>query len=154
MDMKFRLAKRSERGHALAEAVMAIAILGVTSVAVIGAFNQGFFLIGLLRENQRATQIILEKAETIRLYNWDQVNTPGFIPATFTDVYDPQGKSGHQGVVYQGRMVKSAFPSNTSYKTNMCQLTITVTWTGSGGLARTRSMATFVAKDGIQNYIY
>ncbi len=87
----------------LVDVVMAAAMLGIMASGIFGSFRYGFFTLQLLRENQRATQVILEKVETIRLYSWDQVvNTPGFIPTTFTDVYDPQGASGSQGATYSG----------------------------------------------------
>jgi hypothetical protein len=38
----------------------------------------------LARENIRATQILEEKMEVVRLFNWDQVvNLPGYIPTNF-----------------------------------------------------------------------
>ena len=72
----------------LVEVVMAVALLGIMTSGIFGSFRYGFFTLQLVRENQRATQIILEKVETIRLYNWDQVNLNGFIPTTpFTCVF-------------------------------------------------------------------
>ena len=97
---------------------------------VFGSFRYGFFTLQLLRENQRATQILLEKVETLRLYRWDQVNsTNGFIPATFTEVYDPQGATGAQGVTYNGTLAIANCAVGTSYATNMRQLTVTLNWT-------------------------
>ena len=40
-----------------------------------------------MRENLRATQILQERMEPIRLYNWDQINTANFIPASFTEAF-------------------------------------------------------------------
>jgi hypothetical protein len=108
----------------------------------------------LARENQRATQIILEKFETVRLYNWDQVLTPGFIPATFDDIYDPQAGTNGAGVAYHGTVTVTNVPFNSSYSGNMRELVISLTWTSSKNLTRSRTMSTFVAKDGIQNYVY
>ncbi|HHY84495.1 MAG TPA: hypothetical protein GYA07_03005 [Verrucomicrobia bacterium] len=154
--MKLRCRKWLEAGSTLAEVSVAIAVLAITGGALIGAFNYGFFSMQMTRENQRATQIMLEKAETIRLYRWDQVNTPGFIPATFEDVYDPQAPVGSQGVTYYGTLSITNPPfAATSYSSNLRQLTITLTWTNSsGGIVRTRSLATLIAKDGMQNYVY
>ncbi len=74
---------------------MAIALLGVMASGIFGSFRYGFFALQLVRENQRATQILLEKVETLRLYSWDQVNTPGFIPTNLpTEYYDPQAPTG------------------------------------------------------------
>ena len=68
----------------LVDVVMAVALLGVMASGIFGSFRYGFFTLQLVRENQRATQILLEKVETIRLYSWDQVQpTNNFIPAIF-----------------------------------------------------------------------
>lgn len=144
---------RTQSGSALVEVVFSIAVIGVVAAALIGSFSYGFFITQLVRENQRATQIILEKAETIRLYSWDQVLTPGFIPSTFTDVYDPQSAGG-EGVAYHGTLTIGNSPSGANYSANLRQFTITLTWTNHMNMVRTRSLATLVAKDGIQNYVY
>ena len=81
-------AKRPEQAHTLIELLVAICILGITAGGVINGINYGLFMMGVARENQRATQILLEKTETIRLYNWSEVSSNGFIPATFTNVYE------------------------------------------------------------------
>ena len=137
----------------LVEVVMAIAVLGVMTGGIFGSFRYGFFTLQLVRENQRATQIMLEKVETIRLYNWDQVNSSGFIPATFTDEYDPQGATGGHGTTYNGRITVANCTNGTSYSADMRQLTVTLAWT-TGTIPRTRSLTTYIAKDGIQNYVY
>ena len=138
----------------LVDVVMAVALLGIMASGIFGSFRYGFFTLQLLRENQRATQIILEKVETIRLYNWDQVtSTNGFIPATFPDVYDPQAPAGAQGTTYNGTVTVAPCSLASSYAANLRQLTVTLSWT-SRGIPRTRSLTTYIAKDGIQNYVY
>ena len=139
----------------LVDVVMAIALLGVMAGGVFGSFRYGFFTLQRLRENQRATQILLEKVETLRLYSWDQVNTHGFIPSTLpSEVYDPTAPVGQQGVTYTGTVAGPAnVPFSSSYSTNMRQLTITLTWT-SRNIPHTRTITTYIAKDGIQNYVY
>jgi type II secretory pathway pseudopilin PulG len=146
--------KQTESGTTLAEVVIATAILGICTAGIVGVIFSGFFMIGRLRENQRATQIILEKVETIRLYNWNQVNTPGFIPTNFSQAFDPQKSQGSQGIVYNGTFKVEPFPFATSYKDDMRQVTVTLNWTGERNLARSRRFVTFIAKDGVQNYVY
>ncbi len=98
---------------------------------------------------------MLEKAETIRLYSWDQVNSNGFIPSTFTATYDgiPVTNGSYNGTIYTGTLAIAAFPFNTSYKTNMRQLTVTLQW-NTHKVTRTRSLTTYISKDGLQNYVY
>lgn len=152
--MRIRCVNKPESGLTLVDVVMAVALLGVMASGVFGSFRYGFFTLQLLRENQRATQILLEKVETLRLYRWDQVtSTNGFIPATFTEVYDPQGTTGAKGVTYNGTLAIANCAASTSYAANMRQLTVTLDWT-TGTIPHTRSLTTYIAKDGIQNYVY
>jgi type II secretory pathway pseudopilin PulG len=152
---------RTQRGITLVDVVMSTAIISMMSLGVVASLTYGFFVMQMARENQRATQIMLEKVETLRLYNWDQVNSNGFIPSDFIDVYDPQAPSGQQGVRYSGTLNIGAFTNATSgsistpptYATNMRQVTITLNWQ-TRSINRTRRLVTYIARDGLQNYVY
>ena len=144
---------RSRAAFSLIETVVGIGIMGTVATALLAGFTGGFFTMQLARENQRATQIILEKTETIRLYNWDQVNTPGFIPSTFTATYDPQATNSSSGTVYNGTLTITDAPINASYSNDMKQVTVTLTWK-TGDVDRSRSYKTYISRNGIQNYIY
>jgi type II secretory pathway pseudopilin PulG len=141
-------------GAALLEVVLSVMTIAILGSALMGSFAYGFHIMRLVRENQRATQIILEKVETVRLYSWDQLLTPGFVPATFTEVYDPQAEPGQRGITYSGTLMITNFPNATSYQNNLRQLVITLDWSTTGNITRTRKLATLVAKDGLQNYVY
>jgi type II secretory pathway pseudopilin PulG len=146
--------RQAMRGATLVETVFAVAVIGILAGAVIGGTNYGVYTMARARENQRATQILLEKAETIRLYSWDQINTTNFIPASFTNAYDPQAVSGRQGATYAGTLAITSFPFSANYSNDIKQLTITLQWSGVGRVNRTRRLTTFIAKDGLQNYVY
>ncbi len=146
--------KRSESGTTLTEVVIATAVLAISVAGILTAVFSGFFIVGRVRENQRATQIILEKVETIRLYSWSQINSNGFIPATFSETYDPQAATGAKGITYNGTFTISPFPYTTGYQDDMRQITVSLSWTGERNMTRTRSFTTFIAKDGVQNYVY
>ena len=77
----------SKMAYSMVELLVAMAVLGVMFVSLYSGFSAGFAIIELARENLRATQILQEKMETIRLYTWDQVNTPGFIPTNFVESF-------------------------------------------------------------------
>jgi len=127
----------------------------IGAAGLMSCFGFSFRVMELARDNQRATQIMLEKAETIRLYSWDQVNSNGFIPSTFTATYDgiPATNGANGGTIYTGTLAVGPFPFNTSYKTNMRQLTVTLQW-NKHNMTKTRSLTTYISKDGIQNYVY
>jgi prepilin-type N-terminal cleavage/methylation domain-containing protein len=143
--------RRHQAGVSLIEALVAMAIFGITFFSVYGGISLGFSIIGSARENLRATQIMVEKMETIRLYSWYQLNTSGFIPATFTEKYKPN--DGDDGLSYQGRMTIAAGPSGRTYSADMRRISVSLSW-NSGGRTNTRSMTTYVTKHGLQNYIY
>jgi prepilin-type N-terminal cleavage/methylation domain-containing protein len=140
----------------LIEVAMTTAILGVVFAAFYSGIGAGFSLVGLTRENLRADQLLLERMETIRLYSWDQVNSNGFIPTTFTAPFYPPiagQTNANTGVTYYGTMDISSVPLNVSYSNSLKQVTATLTWT-NGGHQRVRSMSTFVSQTGLQAYIY
>lgn len=147
----------SEAASTLIEVIVATVIIAVAGAGVIGSINYGLFIMQLARENARATQIMLEKLESVRLYNWSEVTSNGYVPVTFTDYYDPQGGSNMLGTVYTGTLsVGNATFTGTapSYSTNLRQFTVTVTWNTAGRVNHSRSLSTYVAKDGVQNYVY
>jgi hypothetical protein len=152
--MRITFANRRESAATLTEVIVAVAMMVSIGAGLVSCFAYGFFAMQFARENQRATQIILEKVETIRLYSWDQVNSNGFIPTTFSDVYDPQAVEGKRGVVYVGTVSITNFPNDVSYSAKMREFTVSLQWTNGRNMARSRTLTTWVAKDGLQNYVY
>ncbi len=134
------------------EVTIGMGVIGTTCAALLTGITSGFFSMRMARENLRATQIILEKVETIRLYSWDQINTAGFIPATFTEVYDPT-RTNSTGLTYNGTMTITTPAISNSYKDDLRLLTVNLSWT-TGSIPRTRQFSTFIARDGLQNYTY
>jgi hypothetical protein len=150
--MKTRLSALKEKGGTLVDVVMAVAIIGIMCIGLVGSLTYGYWTMGTTRENQRATQIMLETVETIRLYNWDQVNSNGFIPATFSQVYDPQGSPG--GITYYGVITTNRPSIGATINSNLMQMTVVLNWTNTRGMAHHRTNVTYIAKDGLQNYVY
>ena len=109
--------------------------------------------IQMARENLRATQIMVEKTETLRLYSWDQLTATNFVQTQFTEKYAPNATNGGQGLSYTGTVTVSAAPMTTAYSAEMKTVTVTLNWR-TGSINRTRAFTTFVARNGLQNYIY
>jgi len=148
----FPRSSRSRSAFSLVEVTIGMGIIGTVIVGLFSGFSSGFFTMRMARENLRATQIMLEKVETIRLYSWDQINTAGFIPATFSATYDPQATNS-QGLTYSGTMTISDAPIGSSYSNDMKLVTVRVDWK-TGGVDRSREFSTYVARNGLQSYIY
>lgn len=140
-------------GFSLIEVLVGMMIAGIVIISLYASFSSGFALTEAARENLRATQIMVEKMETIRLYTWDQINTPGFIPATFTNYYAQTGGNTNQGFAFVGRTSIAAAPLTTSYGNDMKMVTIGLSWR-NGSVARNRQMTSLVARYGLQAYIY
>src|SRR5687768_3141938 len=107
--------------------------MGTVFIALYAGMATGFQSVRAARENLRATQILLEKFETIRLYNWEQITTPGFVPAGFTNRYAPS--QGSKGTEYIGvvTLTSNMPPSMTEvYTEDMRMVTIRLEWESSG----------------------
>jgi hypothetical protein len=99
-----------------------------------------------------------EKFETLRLYNWDQItSTNNFIPATFTaPIYASTStniSTANASAYYQGTVTIANAGIAEAYGADLRNVTVQLTWY-SGSLRRTRSMSSFTARYGLQNYIY
>ena len=139
----------------LVETVVAMAILGVGVLALYGALASGFRTAQLSRENLRATQIMVELMDTLRLYSWDQVTDPTFTPKNFTLYEEPIAltNTGSGGIVYKCQMNVKKGPRDVAYEDNMKTVTLEIKWT-SGSQKRERTFVTYVTRNGLQSYIY
>jgi prepilin-type N-terminal cleavage/methylation domain-containing protein len=139
-------------GFTLVEVVIAMLIAGIVSASLYAGLGRAFGGLQSSRHRLRATQILTEKLEVIRLYNWTQINTPGFVPATFTEYYLP-GTNDNRGIVYTGTLSISAADVQPAYAGTMRKAVVQVNWV-SGGIPQQHSMETLISQYGIQNYIY
>jgi hypothetical protein len=138
--------------YTIPEVMLGVAVMAVMFVSLYLGFTQGFAVIQLARENLRATQILQEKMETIRLYTWDQINTSNFVPTTFPAYFYPAGAT-NRGVVYSGTVAIGSAGLTESYAADIKQVDVQVAWT-SGNVRRSRAMRTFVSRYGLHNYVY
>lgn len=135
----------------LIEVLIATAIFGILFVSLYAGISSGLAIIRNARENLRATQVMLEKMETIRLYSWDQVTQSGFVPASFTAPFWPA--DGGSGLQYQGSLTITNVAFSESYSSEMRQVIVSVSW-NSGNLVHRREMRTMVSRHGLQNYVF
>lgn len=153
-EMRANSASKSS-GFTLPEGLFGMAIMGILFVTLYTGMTTGFESIRSSRENLRATQILLEKFETIRLYNWDQVNTAGFIPTNFVAHFDPKWNTNatDKGTVYTGTVSITPAPITEPYSNDLRTITVELAWT-SGNRACRRSLSSYIARYGLQNYVY
>lgn len=131
---------------------MAVAIVGVLFLSLCLAFSAGFTVIRVARENLRATQILVQREETVRLYTWEQLQDPAYFKTNFVDNYAPLGTT-YFGTI---TLAKPANMGSPSYLNDMRTMTLTVRWTNGIGkpLPHVREMQTQVARYGLQNYVF
>jgi prepilin-type N-terminal cleavage/methylation domain-containing protein len=141
------------RAFTLVEVLIGLVLLSGMAATLYLGMGQGFAVIQLARENLRAIQVLQEKTEAIRLVNWTQINTPGFVPATFEAPFYATGDQTDSGLTYSGQVTISNFPFTAGYSDDLLQVEVTVRWL-SGNVMRVRQMRTLVSNYGLQNYIY
>jgi len=134
----------------LVEIMVGVGILAVTIVSLYGAFSFGFSTIKLSQEEVRADQILVQKLEALRVYDWSKV-TNNNVLTNFSTTFST---TGAPGVSYEGTVAVSPFiPTavNESYSNDLRQVTASIGWV-SGGISRTRTMTTLVSQYGIQTF--
>lgn len=138
-----------EHGFSLAEVMFAALIVGGVFVSLFVAISQGFAVIQTARENLRATQIMQEEMEILRVLNWDQITTNP-PPWSFSASFYPAGGT-NQGVTYNGTISITNANSTASYVGDMRLVTVSLNWKG-GNITRQREMRTLVTRYGLHNY--
>jgi Tfp pilus assembly protein PilV len=163
---------RQSRGimaNTLPEVMISVVILAIMFASLYAAFNTGFGSMTASREEMRATQIMTQKLEAIRLLTWAQMSNA---PTSFQEYYDSAQTSFQQyynsnkptnstaGCTYYGTISYFDTATNvpSAYQSKLHVITVTVTWTNGFAsttpIAHTRSMQTISAYLGLQNYIY
>ena len=136
----------SARAFTLVETMVATLLLTSSLVALYAAFSFGFGTIKLSREDLRADQILVQKLETLRVYDWSKI-TNGYIPTDLTASFSTDGG----GVTYDVAAAVTPAPVIESYSHTLRQVTVSLSWV-SGRVLRNRSMTTFVSQYGLQTY--
>ena len=143
-----------QSAYTLAEVMVGIAIMSVMFLTLYLGFTQGFGVVQSSRENLRATQILQQQSEIIRLYTWEQIDpASGWIPPTTAWTFYPRAGIGNQGITYTGTVSVTNAPMTESYAADNKLVTFALTWK-SGNIQRQRQISTLVSKYGLHNYIY
>jgi len=98
----------------VSEVLVAIQIVGLMAVSLFGCFFSGFAILQRGRENLRATQIMLQRIEAIRLFTWQQVlDTTNYLRPTFVDClidFPSGGVWKFKAPVFNGEAVRGSLP--------------------------------------------
>jgi prepilin-type N-terminal cleavage/methylation domain-containing protein len=135
----------------LVEVLVAMLIFGVTAVAVMTGIRGSITAVGMAREQNRATQILTEKLETLRLYEWAKITNGTFLPASMT-VNDYHG-NGSTSQVYRLTIQVTKAPMAANYSNDLARVTLGLRWT-TGQIPRERTVSTLIYRKGLQTYVY
>jgi len=152
MRMNFRDRKDEGRGaFSLVEVMFAVGIVGVVFVSLYAAISQGFAVVQTARENLRATQIMQEQVEILRVLDWAQITTTPS-PLNFTASFYPAG-GANPGVTYSGTINITNTPATFtgSYLSDMRLAVVSLSWQG-GKVTRQRELRTLLSHYGLHNY--
>src|SRR5258708_2683836 len=89
------------------EVLVSAAIMLTLFTSLFAGLTMGLSVTQLTRENLRATQIMLDKLEGVRLYRWDQLTNPAVLKGSFvnyffeTNHYETVAAQGN-GTMYTG----------------------------------------------------
>ena len=141
----------------LIEVLCSIAIAAFVVSALFYGFDNGYAMLRSTREDLRATQILMQRTEIIRLLTWTQLAS---CPTTFQESYNQTtATNSSSGTVYYGTFsvtTATNIPNTVTYKSSVKLVTISVVWTnttGSVNVAHRREMQTLSAQNGMQNYL-
>jgi type II secretory pathway pseudopilin PulG len=146
------------RGFSLAEAVIGMALLGLVCMALFSGVCNSTFSVQLTRENERATQLMAEKLDTIRLYSWKQLTNDTYIKDDFkAPLFPPDPllppQTNSPSAVYEGTIYVDPAPVSEPYGKDLRLVTVELKWK-TGDLPRSRKMSTLVSRYGTYKYIY
>ena len=149
-----RVRRASASGFTLTETLVAVLIAGVMLPTLFTGLANAFSTVQATRENLRATQIMVQRMEAVRLASYKTLQDPAFYPTNYTEYYCPSGPTSGKGTVYtlQYNWTNGLSSLPPSYRSNMMLVTVTASWK-SGNVQRTCSMQSYVARYGIQRYI-
>ena len=146
----------SNAAFTLVETMVSVILSAIMLSSLYACLASGIAIERITSEDLRATQILVQRLERVRLCSFDQVTDPDYNPRTSTESYNPGGAArGTGGAVYSITFTPSVPAVGTlpeSYRTNMLLVTVGATWK-SGEVQRSRSMQTWVARSGIETYV-
>lgn len=132
-------------GFTLIEALVASLILAVVLTSVLATLAQCARSVTDIRRTARASQILQQEMESIRLTNvWTGLT--GLANTSFSDPTD----TNH---IYAGTISETAYASFGT-TTTVEEVTLTITWTNQVGKVLSNELSTLVGYGGLNKYVY
>jgi len=134
----------------LTEVLVSVLLFSIAVAALCLTISFNLATTRSAQENLRASQILVEKMEYMRLYTWAQITNGTSIPKTFTEAFNPS--SPNSDFVFNGQISIGPVWFNNNCSTNLRMVTVSVDWKSKR--SESRRMQTFVSRNGLQQYVY
>src|SRR5216117_4135111 len=138
MEIKTNRAAVRHQAFTLIEVMLAVVIVGVEFVSLYVAISQGFAVVQSARENLRATQIMQEQVEIIRVLDWAKITTTPS-PWNFNASFYPASGTNNPGVTYSGKIAVTDAPAPSAYSADMRLIVISLSWTNGANSSLSRN---------------
>jgi prepilin-type N-terminal cleavage/methylation domain-containing protein len=135
---------RNQSGFTLMESMIGSIILALVLVSLLALASHCFRYLMDIRRTARATQVLQQKMEDIRLLSWSQLTT---INTSFVD------SNAVLNTVFTGRVFTNSYDSYLGTSTVM-QVTLQLTWLNRTGTRQTNTLSTVIANGGLNRYIF
>ena len=136
--------RRHSHAFTITEVAVVTAILGILLSSILVLVSQGSRYLHDIRLTARASQVLQQKMEDIRLLTWDQLTN---YPAVWTNSAGTYGS-------YTMTITTNAFDSYAG-ATTVLKVTVTTAWTNfSSRRIETNRLTTLVTNRGLNNYIF
>jgi hypothetical protein len=144
---------QAQLAFTMIDSAVGMGVLGIVLISLFGCFAFGFNVVKISRDELRATQIVQEKMEAIRLYSWKQLNQTNYVKRNFQAPLGTNGADYFFGQVDILTRSSPNFPVTNSYAKSLRLIKVSLTWTNNG-LKHMRQTSTLVSQHGLQNYVY
>jgi type II secretory pathway pseudopilin PulG len=142
--MKFNHHIADRSGFTLMEAMIATSILGLVLGSVLAVVGECCRYLTDIRRTARASQVLQQEMETVRLMNWTQIQA---LPSAFSDPSDTNN-------IYAGTITRSSCDSYNG-TTTVVKVTLQVTWTNRvANRVLTNTLSTLISNGGLNKYIF
>jgi Tfp pilus assembly protein PilV len=141
------------QGFTLVEVMMAASVMMLGIVGIIGVLVSGSEMLDVSRKQTIAMQIIHGQLDILRTYTWPTISS---FPASKTVTFYAANQSS---IISAGFVFGDNLPALSrgftctrtvaTVRTNLKQVTFSVTWLGNTGRSYTRSGSTFYGKNGL-----
>ncbi|MCB0074100.1 MAG: prepilin-type N-terminal cleavage/methylation domain-containing protein [Caldilineaceae bacterium] len=153
--MLFRRTRKTPSGFTIVEVMVAatIMVLGITTSLTTLTF--GMRAIDTARNSTLAAQIMQSEMENIRLLNWAQLTALSTSETVDISSIISSGSSTTLDATLNNIISKfTCTRTITTPKSNMREITLTVSWNGQDGRAHSNSYVTRYCKDGLYDFYY